>query len=256
MSSKWRAQSLLRTASSPCRSGPTGTSYPASLLAKWKVARGRRLAKVQEKVDSWGGPSAGKLRRVVTRLSLTPAWPYRHAASTLRLAMRPLLGDRPVASATRFVRQAVRARVHRRATSVGGPPIRGATWKRRGSAGPRRRVAAGQDGSHRNAPVAGHSHSRQRAAAVRALMVRKGSPVRVRQRALMKGLDLAPFRNPMVRGCVRCGVVGRFGPRTRSERLYGRGRAGADPTPRRVLALARLDAVISTARWAAAAQAD
>jgi hypothetical protein len=39
---------------------------------------------------------------------------------------------------------------------VRGPPIRGATWKRRGNAGPRRRVAAGRDGSRRNVPVAGH----------------------------------------------------------------------------------------------------
>ena len=168
-----------------------GNIVPGFPSRKMEGREGQAAREGPRKGRSWVGPSAGKLRRVVTRLSLTPAWPYRHAASTLRLAMRPLLGDRPVASATRFVRQAVRARVHRRATSVGGPPIRGATWKRRGSAGPRRRVTAGQDGSHRNAPVAGHSHSRQRAAAVRALMVRKGSPVRVRQRARRKGLDFA-----------------------------------------------------------------
>jgi hypothetical protein len=46
--------------------------------------------------------------------------PVKADASTLRLAMRILLGDRPVASPTRFVRQAVGARVDRGRRALAG----------------------------------------------------------------------------------------------------------------------------------------
>ena len=72
-----------------------------------------------------------------------------------RREMRPLLGT--ARGERDAVRPPSRPRVgDRRRRAFGGPPIRDATWKRRGSAGPRRRVATGRDGSRRNAPVAGH----------------------------------------------------------------------------------------------------
>jgi hypothetical protein len=65
----------------------------------------------------------------------------------------------------------------------------GATWKHRGSAGPRREVAATSGAPAETACLQRICHSRQQSAAPRALMVRKGSPVRVRQRASETALE-------------------------------------------------------------------